>query len=259
MTLRLRIVSADGRRFEHDVPGDSLVVGRSSRADLALADRALSREHARLSRDAEGWSVEDLGSHNGTRLNEAPVEGVRRLHDGDTISVGGSVIVVELHGDDAHSSGDSVIYRPAKDLLQSVSGATDVSGIAGAGKKAADRLHMLNQVNQALASSISLEDLLELILDRALVHLKPQEAAIYLRDPAGNDVCAARRTTPGRESRPMHSRSLLHEVIDKGMVAHVVDSAADARFAESKSLMMSGLRSFIAAPLRVARTRAASS
>jgi len=249
MTLRLRIVSADGRRFEHDVPGDSLVVGRSSRADLALADRALSREHARLSRDAEGWSVEDLGSHNGTRLNEAPVEGVRRLHDGDTISVGGSVIVVELHGDDAHSSGDSVIYRPAKDLLQSVSGATDVSGIAGAGKKAADRLHMLNQVNQALASSISLEDLLELILDRAFVHLKPQEAAIYLRDPAGNDVCAARRTTPGRESRPMHSRSLLHEVIDKGMVAHVVDSAVDERFAESRSLMMSGLRSFIAAPL----------
>jgi serine phosphatase RsbU (regulator of sigma subunit) len=249
MTLRLRIVSADGRRFEHDVPGDSLVVGRSSRADLALADRALSREHARLVRDAEGWSIEDLGSHNGTRLNETPIEGLRRLHDGDTISVGGSVIVVEMHGDDAHSSGDSVIYRPAKDLLQSVSGATDVSGIAGAGKKAADRLHMLNQVNQALASSISLEDLLELILDRAFVHLKPQEAAIYLRDPAGNDVCAARRTTPGRESRPMHSKSLLHEVIDKGMVAHVVDSAVDARFAESKSLMMSGLRSFIAAPL----------
>jgi phosphoserine phosphatase RsbU/P len=108
---------------------------------------------------------------------------------------------------------------------------------------------MLNQVNQALASSISLEELLELILDRAFVHLKPQEAAIYLRDTAGNDVCAARRSTPGRESRPMHSRSLLHEVIDKGMVAHVVDSAVDERFAESKSLMLSGLRSFIAAPL----------
>lgn len=249
MTLRLRIVSADGRRFDHDVEGDSLVIGRSSRADVALADRAMSREHARIRRDEDGWSLEDLGSHNGTRLNEAPIEGSRRLRDADTISVGGSVLVVEIHGEGESPSGDSVIYRSARDLLQSTSGATDVSGVGGAGRKAADRLHMLNQVNQALASSISLEELLELILDRAFEHLKPQEAAIYLRDGAGNDVCAARRSIKGRESRPMHSKSLLHEVIDKGMVAHVVDSAVDERFAASKSLMMSGLRSFIAAPL----------
>jgi serine phosphatase RsbU (regulator of sigma subunit)/pSer/pThr/pTyr-binding forkhead associated (FHA) protein len=249
MTLRLRIVSADGRRFDHEVDGDEVIVGRSSRAGLPLADRAMSREHARFRRAEEGWLLEDLGSHNGTRLNEVPLEGTRHLRDGDTVSVGGSVIVVEIHGEVGSPSGDSVIYRSAKELLQATSGATDVSGIGVAGKKAADRLRMLNQVNQALASSISLEELLELILDRAFVHLKPQEAAIYLRDAAGNDVCAARRSTPGRESRPMHSKSLLHEVIDKGMVAHVVDSSADERFAESRSLMLSGLRSFIAAPL----------
>ena len=249
MTLRLRVVSADGRRFDHEVEGDELVVGRSSRAGLALADRAMSREHARFHRAEEGWLLEDLGSHNGTRLNEVPLDSPRRLHDGDTVSVGGSVLVVEIHGESASTSGDSVIYRSARDLLQSASGDTDISGIGVGSRKAADRLHMLNQVNQALASSISLEELLELILDRAFVHLKPQEAAIYLRDTGGNDVCAARRSTPGRESRPMHSKSLLHEVIDKGMVAHVVDSSVDERFSESKSLMMSGLRSFIAAPL----------
>ena len=249
MTLRLRVVSADGRRFEHDVEGEEVVIGRSSRAGLALADRAMSREHARIRKDDQGWTVEDLGSHNGTRLNEAPVEGVRRLRDGDTVSLGGSVLTLEIQGEEGSPSGDSVIYRSAKDLLHSASGSTDVSGVGAASRKAEGRLHMLNQVNQALASSISLEELLELILDRAFVHLKPQEGAIYLRDAAGNDICAARRSTPGRESRPMHSKSLLHEVIDKGMVAHVVDSSVDERFSESKSLMMSGLRSFIAAPL----------
>ncbi len=249
MALRLRVVSADGRRFEHEVEGDSLIVGRSSRAGLALADRAMSREHARLQHGSDGWVIEDLGSHNGTRVNEVPIEGPHRLRDGDTVSLGGSVLVVEVKGEDEVPSGDSVIYRSAKELLQAASGSTDVSGIGSSGRKAADRLHMLNQVNQALASSISLEELLELILDRAFEHLKPQEAAIYLRDAAGNDICAARRSIKGRESKPMHSRSLLHEVIDKGMVAHVVDSSVDERFSESKSLMMSGLRSFIAAPL----------
>jgi serine phosphatase RsbU (regulator of sigma subunit) len=249
MTLRLRVVSADGRRFEHEVAGDALVIGRSSRADLALADRAMSREHARFRRDEAGWWVEDLGSHNGTRLNEVPLDAARRVYDGDTISVGGSVLVAEVHGDGDPGSGDSVIYRSARELLESASASTDVSGIAGAGKKAAERLHMLNGVNQALASSISLEELLELILDRAFEHLRPQEAAIFLRDASGVDVCAARRTTPGREALPMRSKSLFHEVIDKGMAAHVVDSAADARFAESRSLILSGLRSFLAAPL----------
>jgi len=249
MSLRLRVVSADGRRFEHDVAGDALVIGRSSRADLALADRAMSREHARFRRDEAGWWIEDLGSHNGTRLNEVPLDAARRVYDGDTISAGGSVLVAEIHGDGDPGSGDSVIYRSARELLEAASGSTDVSGIAGAGKKAAERLHMLNGVNQALASSISLEELLELILDRAFEHLRPQEAAIFLRDATGNDVCAARRTTPGREAVPMRSKSLFHEVIDKGMAAHVVDSAADARSAGSRSLILSGLRSFLAAPL----------
>lgn len=245
MTLRLRVVSADGRRFEHEVEGDSLVVGRSSRADLALADRALSREHARLRREGEAWWLEDLGSHNGTRLNDVPLTRVERLRDGDTVSLGASLLVVELRGEGNDDAGDSVIYRSARELLGPTSCPTD----PGAGLRAAERLQVLYGVNQALASSVSLEDLLELILDRAFEHLKPQEAAIYLRDAAGADVCVARRTTPGRESRPMRSRSLFHEVIDKGMAAHVVDSAVDERFAESRSLMLSGLRSFIAAPL----------
>ena len=249
MALRLRVVSADGRRFDHEVAEGSLVVGRSSRADLSLADRAMSREHARFRREEEGWYVEDLGSHNGTRLNEVPVEGRRRVHDGDTVALGGSVLVVEIPGGEDASSGDSVVYRSARELLESTSGVTDGSGALGPGRRAAERLHMLHEVNQALASSISLEELLELILDRAFEHLKPQEAAIWLRDASGLDVCAARRAVPGREARPMHSKSLLHEVIDKGMVAHVVDSAADARFSESRSLIASGLRSFVAAPL----------
>ena len=251
MTLRLRVVSADGRRFEHDVDG-----GRARRRPL-LPRRTRPRrprDVARARPDPHGRpgldGIEDLGSHNGTRAERGSRRGVRRLRDGDTVSLGGSVLVVEIHGEERLALG-RLGHLPLGQGPSPVPCRARPTSPASAppGRKAADRLHMLNQVNQALASSISLEELLELILDRAFVHLKPQEAAIYLRDAAGNDICAARRSTPGRESRPMHSKSLLHEVIDKGMVAHVVDSAVDERFAESKSLMMSGLRSFIAAPL----------
>ncbi|MCZ7650117.1 MAG: FHA domain-containing protein [Thermoanaerobaculia bacterium] len=55
--VRLHVVPADGHPFEHLFEGDSLVIGRSSSAGLAIADRFLSRQHSRLFRDGGGsWS-----------------------------------------------------------------------------------------------------------------------------------------------------------------------------------------------------------
>jgi hypothetical protein len=145
MSLRLRVVATDGRRFEHDLEGDAVVIGRSSRAGLALVDRAMSREHARIYREDDHWKVEDLGSHNGTRLNEIQISVPQTLRDGDTVSLGGSVLVVEIHGEGGPPSGDSVFYRSAKELLQATSGITDVSGSGAGPQKAAARLHMIIQ------------------------------------------------------------------------------------------------------------------
>ena len=92
MALRLRVVSADGRRFDHEVAEGSLVVGRSSRADLSLADRAMSREHARFRREEEGWYVEDLGSTNGTWLADARVADPVPVPLGAPVRVGQTVL-----------------------------------------------------------------------------------------------------------------------------------------------------------------------
>ena len=128
--------------------------------------------------------------HRGPRLAQrhaperGPVEGPRRLRDGDTVSARRER--PRRRRSTARTRLAVAATRSSTARRRSCSrrrrASTDVSGIGASGKKAADRLHMLNQVNQALASSISLEELLELILDRAFVHLKPQEAAIYLRD-----------------------------------------------------------------------------
>ena len=67
--LKLHITPAEGDPFEYVVDVDSLVIGRSSRCDLAVADRCLSRQHLRLFQEDGQWMVEDLGSRNGTRIN----------------------------------------------------------------------------------------------------------------------------------------------------------------------------------------------
>lgn len=63
-------------------------IGRSGDADLLLAEASLSRAHAVLHRGPHGVQIEDLGSTNGTTVNNVPIEGKHVLMDGDRIVVG---------------------------------------------------------------------------------------------------------------------------------------------------------------------------
>ncbi len=79
-----------GRTFE--VRETPLVVGRSSDCDIRLLNRAVSRLHFRVWRDATGYWLRDLNSTNRTFLNDRPVVEAR-LKDGDVIAAGGTVFL----------------------------------------------------------------------------------------------------------------------------------------------------------------------
>jgi pSer/pThr/pTyr-binding forkhead associated (FHA) protein len=59
---------------------------------LVLDDPTVSRRHARLRRRDGCWSIEDLASTNGTRLNGWRIEDAR-LRDGDRLALGGAEMV----------------------------------------------------------------------------------------------------------------------------------------------------------------------
>lgn len=64
-------------------------VGRSQDNDIVISDPNISRNHARLLREENGFVVEDLGSTNGTMLDGAPV-GRERIESGDELTFGQS-------------------------------------------------------------------------------------------------------------------------------------------------------------------------
>jgi len=72
-----------------------VTIGRHDDADLTIeGDEKVSRFHAQLDRVGDGWVIADDGlSTNGTWLKGARIAGRRRLHDGDAIGIGRSVIV----------------------------------------------------------------------------------------------------------------------------------------------------------------------
>ncbi|MFG3000405.1 FHA domain-containing protein [Streptomyces sp. NPDC048340] len=66
-------------------------IGRAPDNDLVIDDLVVSRRHAELRSLADGtYEIVDLGSHNGTYLNGAPVEGAARLAEGDIVGIGHS-------------------------------------------------------------------------------------------------------------------------------------------------------------------------
>ena len=74
--------------------GPALVIGRGAECDLAIADTYLSSRHARFSLDEGDLTVEDLGSTNGTYVNQGIVHGRVHLEKGDIVQVGGVLFEV---------------------------------------------------------------------------------------------------------------------------------------------------------------------
>jgi hypothetical protein len=89
--LRLEVVDAGSAAL---APGDVIdvadgaVLGRTERADLVVSDATVSVEHARVRRVGRVWVVTDLGSTNGTHINDSPVNGEAPLAAGDVLRLG---------------------------------------------------------------------------------------------------------------------------------------------------------------------------
>jgi hypothetical protein len=81
---RALLVGGGRRRM---LSGDHLVLGRSREADLVLDDPNVSRRHAELRREGDRWSIADLGSTNGVKVNGRRVERAE-LDPGDEILLG---------------------------------------------------------------------------------------------------------------------------------------------------------------------------
>ena len=72
-----------------------LVIGRGRSADLVIAEPTISRAHAAVGFDEQGFFVQDLGSTNETQVNGAKIER-QRLKDGDRLQMGKLVVEVTV-------------------------------------------------------------------------------------------------------------------------------------------------------------------
>jgi hypothetical protein len=94
--LLLKLLGGELPPEEWEIEGVPVGIGRLDDSDITLPHRSVSRHHARIVPSSNGYEVEDLGSTNGTWLNDKPLSDRVALSDGDSLMVGDIPLVVEL-------------------------------------------------------------------------------------------------------------------------------------------------------------------
>ncbi len=126
-----------GKRFEWT--SDRIRIGRLAANDFAINNASVSGEHCLIERTAEGWRVKDLGSTNGTRLNDSqtPIT-MSLLHRNDILMLGD--VALSVRGDDIPEATkaftESVDNIPRTTIImRPQAGATKISQIEGFSQK----------------------------------------------------------------------------------------------------------------------------
>jgi hypothetical protein len=88
------LLTVNGRRLALAPEGG--VVGRSRDCDIVLEDTGVSRHHAELRPGAGGWTVRDLGSTNGVRVNGQDIHAAHPLQPGDRLQLGSTELVFDI-------------------------------------------------------------------------------------------------------------------------------------------------------------------
>ncbi len=108
-----RLPSADGGTAdgpgvevgEFILDGRDVAIGRAPSCDIVLeGDQLASRRHALLRSRSDGYTVVDLGSSNGTYINDLEIREAVLLHEGDRISIGGHELIYSTSPASPHAS-----------------------------------------------------------------------------------------------------------------------------------------------------------
>ncbi len=72
----------------YQLTGDLVEIGRAPESKVFLDDITVSRHHATLTRNAEGWTLADAGSLNGSYVNRTRITSAAALRSGDEVQIG---------------------------------------------------------------------------------------------------------------------------------------------------------------------------
>jgi hypothetical protein len=205
--------------------GESLVVGRDPGCALVIEDARVSKRHAQLLWTDPGWTLEDLGSKNGTTVNGQPA--VRaELRDGDAISFGG-------------------LSGSFERLSAAQASALDMERLA--------RIETTARLRRRLQDDLPPADLLLRFLEAAMLLTRTDRGFVLLTSPAGQlraEVAAGFSPEAVREDRFRGSLGAVRQAVESRGPVVLADVRTDPRLGRRPSVVSRGIASLACVPIR---------
>ena len=232
--------------------GDRLAVGRSSASELCFPeDAGLSRQHFAFESAGDDWTVQDLGSKNGTFVNSIPLKARLILKPGDRITAGHLVIV---YSPGAQPPSQDVVVFDKVDT-SSPSTSTVITSLEGAmsnqtltlergGPKASSPMQALIRAGQELVENRPLADLFPVILDLAIQAVNAQRGVLLLLE-GDNLTPKAHKGDAFRISTAVRDR-----VLNEKSSVLVRDAQLDDAFKGRMSIVEQKVHTMMAVPLQ---------
>jgi len=238
-------------------------LGRHPSQRLQVLDRLCSKEHAVLEWASEQWHIRDLGSRNGTYVNQTQVVGSRPLVSGDRILLGNTeVIFLDDSNQISSASATRVTILPGlkqpqiSTVLQHRASSddyrpADVISDASELRQDYERLREAWKLQRELAFEVNLDELLRKIMDSLFDVMQCDRGAILLRNPATGDVETrhVRSREDDQSDEIQISRTLIDQVMDQKVAFQSNDLMGDDRINPTESIIATGVRSSLSVPL----------
>jgi phosphoserine phosphatase RsbU/P len=256
-----------GRPWRQHLSDGTHRIGRVPPNDVLVADKTVSREHAEIVVDGDSARVRDLGSRNGTWINDRACEGEAPLAPGDQLRLGSVNLTVggaAVRGGAVPSSGSSpdIEHSPLAEDEQALFASRALRwedtrpDPADGARHGRQLLDALLDTGNFLVMPRPREELYDALLAAVAKVIPARRLALLLHEGPGAPqetddlppVRAARPALPAGESLLL-SRTLLRTVLHQRQSLLVVDARTDARYKDQASIVALDLRSAMVAPL----------
>ncbi len=272
--MRFEFVVRSGKEVGRSVAvstGQSIALGRLKGCDVVVDDEAASRRHCTITGREDVCVVADLQSANGTFVNEKRIATVE-LQKGDKLRIGSTVIelldatagasaVRSPAGTSNSTTSLAIVESRSQTLVQRSVDPTKLEFLSQVYKRK-DEAHLLesaqkylttlHKVSDILSRASSVEALFDSIVQAILEVSGGDRAAILMRnkETKGVDLVAV-RTKDGKASGEVKvSRSVVNDVLEKGISSFTDDAMADDRYVGGESIVRQRIRSVMCAPMR---------
>lgn len=239
----LSITLSNGQTLTHTLPGcGTEVIGRDPACDIWVDDPSTSRRHAQFRKTPEGYVVEDLGSKNGTLVNDV-LKASHLLRDNDIIILG----MVRIRFIAATDAPEQVTV-----VVTDQPSARESARFSNRGvhvQLSQQRLQMIYDLSDRLTRLRDRDKLLSDAMDICFDTLRCERGAIAIRRHNSRAIdWPVVRHLRGKEGELTISRTTLSRALDHGERAVVTeDTLGDAD--PTVSMVQHGIRSAMCVPL----------